>query len=58
MSIPDKIIEDNTPAVKDQNDEDAVRRSIETSKIFVDLFVQSKVEREKDPDDEWLVIDR
>lgn len=58
MSIPDKIIEDNTPAVKDQNDEDAVRRSIETSKIFVDLFVQSKVERVKDQNDEWLVIDR
>jgi len=62
MSIPDEIIEDGTSVIKNAYDERAliksIQKSIETSKSFVAVFVQSVMKRREEPDDSWLEIER
>lgn len=62
MSIPDEMIEDSTSVIKNAYDERAliksIQKSIETSKSFVAVFIQSIAKRREEPDDSWLEIER
>ena len=62
MSIPDKMIEDNTSVIDNAYDSKvfikSFKKSIETSKSFVAVFVQSVMKRREEPDDCWLEIER
>ena len=62
MSIPDEMIEDGTSVIKNAYDERAliksIQKSIETSKSFVAVFVQSVMKRREEPDDSWLEVER